>query len=105
MVLQIESQLNYLVDYLRRLDATGSAALDVTPAAQQRWNEEVQRRMAATVWSTGGCHSWYLDANGNNTTLWPGTTAHFRRETRTVDLAEYELVRRQAHVAPVRADA
>ncbi|TDT95961.1 cation diffusion facilitator CzcD-associated flavoprotein CzcO [Streptomyces sp. 846.5] len=108
MVLQIESQLNYLVDYLRRLDATGSAALDVTPEAQRRWNEEVQRRMAGTVWSTGGCHSWYLDANGTNTTLWPGTTAQFRRETRTVDLAEYQPVRRQAPVtptAPVRADA
>ncbi|MEY9840176.1 flavin-containing monooxygenase [Streptacidiphilus sp. EB103A] len=109
MVLQIESQLNYLADYLRRLDgATGSAALDVSPAAQQRWNEEVQRRMATTVWNTGGCHSWYLDANGTNTTLWPGTTAQFRRETRTVDLAEYEPVRRQAPVtptAPVRADA
>ena len=104
MVLQIESQLNYLVDYLRRLDATGSAALDATPEAQRRWNEEVQRRMAGTVWSTGGCNSWYLDANGNNTTLWPGTTTHFRRETRTVDLAEYELVRKQAPVAPVRAD-
>jgi cation diffusion facilitator CzcD-associated flavoprotein CzcO len=105
MVLQIESQLNYLADYLRRLEATGSAALDVTPGAQQRWNEVVQRRMATTVWNTGGCHSWYLDANGNNTTLWPGTTAHFRRETRTVDLAEYELVGKRAPVAPVPADA
>ncbi|MFC1418926.1 flavin-containing monooxygenase [Streptacidiphilus cavernicola] len=93
MVLMIESQLNYLADYLRRLDTSGAAALDVTPEAQQRWNAEVQRRMARTVWNTGGCRSWYLDGNGNNTVLWPGTTAHFRRETRSVDLAEYQLVR------------
>ncbi|WP_042403887.1 flavin-containing monooxygenase [Streptacidiphilus carbonis] len=104
MVLMIESQLNYLADYLRRLEGTGAAALDVAPAAQQRWNEAVQRRMAGTVWNTGGCRSWYLDANGNNTVLWPGTTAHFRRETRTVDLAEYELVGKRVP-APVRADA
>jgi cation diffusion facilitator CzcD-associated flavoprotein CzcO len=100
MVLMIESQLNYLADYLRRLDASGAAALDVTPAAQRRWNEEVQQRMTRTVWNTGGCRSWYLDANGNNTVLWPGTTAHFRRETRGVDLAEYELVRKPV-TAPV----
>ncbi|MEY9966123.1 cation diffusion facilitator CzcD-associated flavoprotein CzcO [Streptacidiphilus sp. MAP12-16] len=94
MVLMIESQLNYLADYLRRLDASGVAALDVTATAQRRWNAEVQRRMTRTVWNTGGCRSWYLDANGNNTVLWPGTTAHFRRETRSVDLSEYDLLRK-----------
>ncbi|MEZ0066272.1 cation diffusion facilitator CzcD-associated flavoprotein CzcO [Streptacidiphilus sp. MAP12-20] len=98
MVLMIESQLNYLADYLRKLDASGAAALDVTASAQRRWNDEVQRRMARTVWKTGGCRSWYLDADGNNTVLWPGTTAHFRRETRHVDLHEYDLIH-----APVAA--
>jgi hypothetical protein len=91
MVLMIEAQLNYLADYLRRLGG-GTAALDVTPDAQRRWNDEVQRRMARTVWSTGGCRSWYLDANGRNTVLWPGTTARFRRETRQLDPGEYELL-------------
>jgi hypothetical protein len=45
------------------------------------------------VWNTGGCTSWYLDANGRNTTVWPGTTAEFRKATRSVDLAEYGIVR------------
>jgi hypothetical protein len=49
--------------------------------------------MRRTVWNTGGCTSWYLDANGRNTTIWPGTTAEFRRATRRVDLAEYQVVR------------
>ena len=30
--------------------------------------------MKRTVWNTGGCTSWYLDASGRNTTIWPGTT-------------------------------
>jgi cation diffusion facilitator CzcD-associated flavoprotein CzcO len=93
MVLMIESQLNYLADYLRRLDTLGVRALDATASAQRRWNDEVQRRMTRTVWNTGGCRSWYLDANGRNTVLWPGTTAHFRRETRAVDVSEYDLIR------------
>ncbi|MBF9070095.1 flavin-containing monooxygenase [Streptacidiphilus fuscans] len=99
MVLMIESQLNYLADYLRKLDASGARALDVTASAQRRWNDDVQRRMRRTVWNTGGCRSWYLDAKGNNTVLWPGTTAHYRRETRTVDLHEYDQIR-QVDVAP-----
>lgn len=49
--------------------------------------------MRRTVWNTGGCSSWYLDAEGRNTTVWPGTTSEFRRATRRVDLAEYEVLR------------
>ncbi|MFK0291727.1 flavin-containing monooxygenase [Streptomyces sp. NPDC090442] len=94
MILMIESQLTYLVDYLRQLDVLGDRiALDARRSAVDEWTRTVQRRMARTVWNTGGCDSWYLDANGRNTTAWPGTTAEFRRETRQVDLAEYEVIR------------
>ncbi|WP_051940385.1 flavin-containing monooxygenase [Phaeacidiphilus oryzae] len=94
MILQIESHTAYAVSYLRALDRTGAAALDATPAAVRSWNEEMQRRMQTTVWSTGGCNSWYQDRFGRNTTLWPGSTAAFRRATDHVDLNEYELVNR-----------
>ncbi|MFB6630942.1 flavin-containing monooxygenase [Streptomyces sp. NPDC056362] len=94
MILMIESQLNYLADYLRQLKVLGGrAALAVRPSAVGAWNRKVQSRMERTVWKAGGCDSWYLDANGRNTTLWPGTTAEFRRETRQVDLSEYEVIR------------
>ncbi|MEU7021518.1 NAD(P)/FAD-dependent oxidoreductase [Streptomyces sp. NPDC046203] len=94
MILMIESQLNYMADYLRRLNTIGGrSALDARPSAVGVWNRRVQSRMQRTVWKAGGCDSWYLDANGRNTTLWPGTTSEFRRETRSVDLSEYEVLR------------
>jgi len=62
------------------------------------WNGRVQERMKRTVWNTGGCTSWYLDAGGRNTTIWPGTPSEFRRATRRVDLAEYEVLRAPATV-------
>ncbi|MEU2414486.1 NAD(P)/FAD-dependent oxidoreductase [Streptomyces sp. NPDC013099] len=97
MILMIESQLNYMADYMRQLDVLGGrAALDARPSAVGAWNRRVQERMKRTVWNTGGCTSWYLDANGRNTTVWPGTTAEFRRATRSVDLGEYEVVRAPA---------
>ncbi|WP_240138035.1 flavin-containing monooxygenase [Streptomyces sp. MUM 178J] len=93
MILMIESQLNYLADYLRQLTVLGGrAALAPRPSAVHAWNRTVQRRMERTVWNTG-CKSWYLDANGRNTTLWPGTTTEFRNATRRVDLTEYEVLR------------
>ncbi|MEU2656533.1 NAD(P)/FAD-dependent oxidoreductase [Streptomyces sp. NPDC007325] len=94
MILMIESQLNYLADYLRQLNVLGGrSALAARPSAVHAWNRKVQNRMERTVWKAGGCDSWYLDANGRNTTLWPGTTGEFRRETRLVDLSEYEVLR------------
>jgi len=39
--------------------------------------------MQRTIWTTGGCASWYLDAHGRNTTLWPGFTFTFRALTGT----------------------
>ena len=53
---------------------------------------------------TGGCTSWYLDANGRNTTLWPGHTTEFRRATRQVDLARVRA-RRPADPAIAAARA
>ncbi|MGW7411451.1 flavin-containing monooxygenase [Streptomyces sp. NPDC054863] len=97
MILMIEAQLSYLADYMRQLDVLGGrVALSVRPSAVGAWNRRVQERMKRTVWNTGGCDSWYLDANGRNTTVWPGTTSEFRRATREVNLAEYEVVRAQA---------
>jgi hypothetical protein len=48
--------------------------------------------MASSVWTTGGCVSWYLNAAGRNPTLWPGSTLRFRRATRRVDPAEYRVI-------------
>ncbi len=98
MVFMIESQLAYVMDALRALDARGAVACDPRPAAQAAFNERVQRRMRHTVWTNGGCASWYLDAHGRNTTLWPGSSWTFRRATRRFDADEYEL-------ATVRLDA
>ncbi|SPE56184.1 4-hydroxyacetophenone monooxygenase [Streptomyces netropsis] len=109
LILIIEAQLNYLADYLRQLDTLGGrAALDARPSAVNAWARMVRTRMERTVWSSGGCDSWYLDAHGNNTTLWPGTTAEFRKVTRRVDLAEYRLLRmprRTPVEQPVAAEA
>ncbi|MFF2846727.1 flavin-containing monooxygenase [Streptomyces sp. NPDC058001] len=94
MILMIESQLNYLADYVRQLDVLGGkVALTARPDAVRAWNDKVQERMKRTVWNTGGCSSWYLDSEGRNTTVWPGTTSEFRGATRRVDLAEYEVIR------------
>jgi cation diffusion facilitator CzcD-associated flavoprotein CzcO len=93
----IESQLNYILGYLDTLDRSGGAALDTRPAAQERWCADIERRMATTVWATGGCSSWYLNAAGRNPTLWPASTLRFRHQTRRMDPAEYHVIPAGGH--------
>jgi hypothetical protein len=91
LIYMIESQVAYIIDALRHLDRTGAPAVEVRPEAQLAYNRIVQRRMEGTVWTAGGCASWYLDAHGRNTTLWPTFTWRFRRATRRFQTAEYLL--------------
>jgi hypothetical protein len=92
IVFMIESQLAYVMDALRAMDGHGAAALDTRPEAQAAFNEALQARMRGTVWTEGGCASWYLDAHGRNTTLWPGSSWTFRRATRRFDVGEHVLI-------------
>jgi cation diffusion facilitator CzcD-associated flavoprotein CzcO len=89
MVFMIESQVAYLVDALKTMHHEKLATVEPRPEAQQAWTEDIQRRMQRTVWSTGGCSSWYLDEHGRNTTLWPRTTFTFRKELKRFDLEKY----------------
>jgi cation diffusion facilitator CzcD-associated flavoprotein CzcO len=89
MIYMIESQVAYTMDALRYLRRTGTAAVEVRPEAQAAYNQSIQSRMGRTVWNSGGCASWYLDANGRNTTLWPTFTWRFRQSTRRFRPDEY----------------
>jgi cation diffusion facilitator CzcD-associated flavoprotein CzcO len=91
MVYMIESQLTYILDCLHTMEQQHLQSFEVRPEIQESYNVEVQKRMKGTVW-TSGCASWYLDAHGNNTTLWPGFTFEFRRRTRHFDAQHYDLV-------------
>ncbi len=90
MVYMIESHLNYLASALRTIEREGLASFDVKPDVQRAYNEALQHRMKQTIWTTGGCASWYLDKHGNNTTLWPRFTFTFRRLTRAFDVSAYD---------------
>jgi cation diffusion facilitator CzcD-associated flavoprotein CzcO len=94
IVFMIESQLNYLMDCIAHLDRTGAAAFDVREDAQERFNADVQRKLHGSVWTSGGCVSWYLDEHGRNSTIWPGSTWPFRQRLRRFDPEHYRLISR-----------
>ncbi|MGC5247976.1 flavin-containing monooxygenase [Gordonia sp. DT219] len=105
MVYMIESQLNYLADYIATARARNAQRVEVTAQAQDRYNSGIQHKLRNSVWVNGGCASWYKDAKGNITTLWPGFTFDFRRETKKFDTAAYDIVGADAVTATPAAPA
>ncbi len=103
MIFMIESQLRYVMDALRVMDEQRIATFEVRPEAMAAYNAQIQSKMPGTVWMSG-CASWYLDAEGRNTTLWPDFTWRFRHRTRRFDTRAYEL-RHGADVPAVAAAA
>ena len=91
MVFMIESQLNYILDCLRKMEENDADTVEVRREAQDAFNERLQASMQGTVWTAGHCKSWYLDDTGRNTTLWPTWSVSFRRRTRRFDPEAYEL--------------
>lgn len=104
VVFMIESQLNLLVDLVRRQRREGIASIDVRPRVQWSYNRQLQSRLQRSVWSTGGCGSWYLDHRGRNTTLWPGFTWPYRQRTRRLRLGDY-VVSRSVGTSPAPTPA
>ncbi len=89
VVFMIESQIRYAGKAIAAVDKAGAQALAPTRAAQDRYNDELQDDLEGTVWSTGGCRSWYLDEHGVNRTLWSGMTWQYWLATRRFNKTEY----------------
>jgi cation diffusion facilitator CzcD-associated flavoprotein CzcO len=92
-VFMIEAQVRYVAGALTHARRHGIDRIEVRSAAQSGYDRVLQRKMSRTVWVTGGCTSWYLDAEGRNVTLWPDFTWVFARQTRRFDSSSYDLAR------------
>lgn len=91
MINIIEGQLVLVMDALRAMDAAGVEALEVHRAVQDRYNAGIQAAMKGTVWTDGGCHSWYLTPDGTNRTLWPSFSDAFKRRLAGFDIADFRV--------------
>lgn len=93
ILLYAEPQIEYVLQALRHADRHGIGSFEVRKEAQDAYNAELRERLSTTVWTTGGCDSWYLDAQGGTSALWPGFTWSFRRALRRFDHEHYVMQR------------
>lgn len=89
IVYMLESQIAHILRIRRAMRERGAGAVEVDAGRYQRYNAGIQRDLGRTVWQ--GCNSWYVDANGHNSTNWPGFTLSYRWLTRRSGLDVYRF--------------
>ena len=93
VVYMLEAQIEHVVSALRYMRRHGIVAIEARPEAQAAYVNAIDKNMRGTVWTSGGCVSWYLDKTGRNSTLWPTDSWRFRRRVARFAPSEYVMER------------
>lgn len=92
MIHIMESQMNYVMQYIETLEKKGkNTYLDIKAPVQAAHNEVIQNLFKDTVWATG-CKSWYINSQGKNTILYPRLTLQFRKNLQQFDAQDFDFV-------------
>jgi cation diffusion facilitator CzcD-associated flavoprotein CzcO len=89
MVYMIESQIQYVLTAITTMRKRRLGSLEVKGDIQEDFNRALRKKLKQTVWTKGGCLSWYVNEHGRNTTIWPDFTFRYRRRTKRLDVSEY----------------
>ncbi|RAY11718.1 4-hydroxyacetophenone monooxygenase [Actinomadura craniellae] len=92
IIYMLESQFRYVLRCVQAIERHRFAWIDVRPDVQAAFEAEMRRRMRDTIWARG-CTSWYMNAAGEVTNNWPGSTLGYRRATRRPDPRHFEVRR------------
>ena len=87
IITMLESASHAIGSLLRHTEEQGARAIAVRPEVEERFDEEVQGRLAASVWAS--CHNWYHQDGGRISTNWPGLVEEYRRRCAELDPADF----------------
>jgi cation diffusion facilitator CzcD-associated flavoprotein CzcO len=85
-----ETQAGYIAQWAKRIDAGDVAAAMPTEEATDLYNRRLREAMPETVWMSGGCTSYYVDADGIPQ-VWPWSPDQHRAMLETPVDADFEL--------------
>lgn len=92
----MEAQLGFILRALRAAEEKQASSVEVSEAAHDAFNRDIQRRANDSVMVLGNCASWYrVGGTGGVFTHWPGTIEAFQREIANQGLEGLEFGERQ----------
>ena len=85
----IEAQVRHILALLDERDARDASAVAVRPELVMAFTQQMAERSSRSVWQAGGCSSWYLDSDGVNRTLWPGSVREYEQRCAQTTFIDY----------------
>ena len=91
-VLFSELSAEYILRAVRGLLERGEAALDVREDVYERYNQEIDAENRLMAWGAAEVSSWYKNARGRVSQVWPFPILDYWSSTLYVDLDDYHRV-------------
>ena len=91
LLVYAQGQIDYAVKGITEIIGSDLRYLDVREDVQNRYNQQIQKRLGRTTWMTG-CASWYLTDDGFNASMFPGFATQYLRQMNDFRVRDYESV-------------
>lgn len=91
VIYMFEAQIEHIFNVIKIAQNKKMPILEPTAIAQSQYTHWIDQTMNGSVWTAGGCESWYLDETGRNSSLWPSFTFHFKQKISKVDEKDYQF--------------
>ena len=96
-----ECAIHYVTECLRLLLETGAPTIEPTQEAYRGYVDWIEEGNRSMVWAAVPEMSWYRNASGTNTVVWPYPLLTYYELTRTVDEKDMVVSRSAAEEMPV----
>jgi cation diffusion facilitator CzcD-associated flavoprotein CzcO len=90
LLVYVQGQIAYAVAGVRAVVERDLRWLDVRQEVQDAYNVKIQKRLRSTTWMSG-CTSWYLTADGRNSSMYPGFATQYLRQMQDFRIGDYEV--------------
>jgi cation diffusion facilitator CzcD-associated flavoprotein CzcO len=89
-ILYIEAQVDHALRCIQEVMGQGKTSVEVKRDAMVRYNEQLRKKLAASVWAAG-CRSWYKTESGKIVGIYPGFSFQYARELRRIRFEDYNI--------------
>ena len=88
-LLYTEAQAKHIAGAIRYMKKNNYRSLSVDPKTITAYQEFLNHKMKRMVWTSGSCHSWYLNDKGENFNLYPGFAMDYYLRAHKFNPKEY----------------
>jgi len=88
-----ECQMNYIVKLLVEMMRQDARVVELKNSTEEAEMKLLDAQMKKMVWGNGSCGSWYENASGVNTTLWPWSCVNYWKRTRRPKFNNFNFLR------------